>query len=187
MGSFFSWEQRKLGEIASFFKGNGYSKKDLMKDGTPIILYGRLYTNYEFEINEVNTFVCPEEGSVYSKGNEVIIPASGETAEDIARASAVNISGIILGGDLNIIRPFEYMDSLFLALNFSCGNSKKQLSRRAQGKSVVHIQNSDIREITIFYPVFLEQNIISKIFINLDRLITLHKRKYYLININRII
>ena len=181
------WEQRKLGEIASFFKGNGYSKKDLMKDGTPIILYGRLYTNYEFEINEVNTFVCPEEGSVYSKGNEVIIPASGETAEDIARASAVNISGIILGGDLNIIRPFEYMDSLFLALNFSCGNSKKQLSRRAQGKSVVHIQNSDIREITIFYPVFLEQNIISKIFINLDRLITLHKRKYYLININRII
>lgn len=41
------WEQRKLGEIAVFSKGVGYSKNDLCEEGTPIILYGRLYTKYE--------------------------------------------------------------------------------------------------------------------------------------------
>ena len=39
------WEQRKLGDIAEFSKGSGYSKGDLIESGTPIILYGRLYTN----------------------------------------------------------------------------------------------------------------------------------------------
>ena len=37
------WEQRKLGDVAEFSKGNGYSKGDLIESGTPIILYGRLY------------------------------------------------------------------------------------------------------------------------------------------------
>ena len=40
------WEQRKLGEIATFAKGSGFSKNDLRDEGTPIILYGRLYTKY---------------------------------------------------------------------------------------------------------------------------------------------
>lgn len=41
------WEQRKLGELATFNKGAGYSKSDLKASGTQIILYGRLYTQYE--------------------------------------------------------------------------------------------------------------------------------------------
>ena len=99
-----SWEQRKSVDIADYSKGNGYSKSDLTENGTPIILYGRLYTKYQFAIDEVDTFATPKDGSIYSQGNEVIIPASGETAEDIARASAVEKSGILLGGDLNILR-----------------------------------------------------------------------------------
>ncbi|MBQ6995274.1 MAG: restriction endonuclease subunit S, partial [Lachnospiraceae bacterium] len=45
-----AWEQRKLSEVAEFSKGNGYSKGDLCATGTPIILYGRLYTKYETTI-----------------------------------------------------------------------------------------------------------------------------------------
>lgn len=52
------WEQRKLGELVQFSKGNGYSKGDLEEVGTPIILYGRLYTNYETVISDVDTCVC---------------------------------------------------------------------------------------------------------------------------------
>ena len=73
----FAWEQRKLGELASFSKGSGYSKSDLKEVGTPIILYGRLYTKYETVISEVDTFVDEKTGSVYSKGGEVIVPGSG--------------------------------------------------------------------------------------------------------------
>lgn len=171
------WEQRKALELAEYSKGNGYSKGDLTEAGTPIILYGRLYTKYQFVIDEVDTFVVPQSGSVYSQGNEVIVPASGETAEDIARASAVERSGILLGGDLNILRPFSFINPLFLALAISSGEPQKELAKKAQGKSVVHIHNSDIQAVTISYPLRAEQDQIVAVFRNLDNLIILHQRK----------
>ena len=42
------WEQRKLETVATFSKGNGYSKGDLVDFGIPIILYGRLYTKFPY-------------------------------------------------------------------------------------------------------------------------------------------
>ena len=177
-----SWEQRKAIDIADYSKGNGYSKGDLADAGTPIILYGRLYTKYQFAISEVDTFAVPRNGAVYSQGNEVIVPASGETAEDIARASAVEKSGVLLGGDLNILRPFDFMNPLFLALAISNGESQKELAKKAQGKSVVHIHNTDIQEVTIAYPSKTEQDRIVSVFRQLDNLITLHQRKWKRIN-----
>ena len=172
-----AWEQRKLESVASFSKGNGYSKSDLRDSGTPIILYGRLYTKYETSISEVDTFVDAKNGSVYSKGGEVIVPASGETAEDIARAATVENAGILLGGDLNIITPYSNVDSVFLALSVSYGNSQKELAKKAQGKSVVHIHNQEIKDLVISFPKQDEQIKISTFFANLDNLITLHQRK----------
>ena len=172
-----SWEQRKAIDIADYSKGNGYSKGDLTDAGTPIILYGRLYTKYQFAISEVDTFAFPRNGAVYSQGNEVIVPASGETAEDIARASAVEKSGVLLGGDLNILRPFDFINPLFLALAISNGEPQKELAKKAQGKSVVHIHNTDIQEVTIAYPSRTEQDRIVSVFRQLDNLITLHQRK----------
>lgn len=172
-----AWEQRKAVDIAEYSKGNGYSKSDLTESGTPIILYGRLYTKYQFVINEVDTFAIPKASAVYSQGNEVIIPASGETAEDIARASAVEKPGVLLGGDLNILRPFDFINSSFLALAISNGEPQKELAKRAQGKSVVHIHNSDIQGVVISYPTRIEQDQIVAVFRHLDHLITLHQRK----------
>lgn len=171
------WEQRKAIDIADYSKGNGYSKGDLTDAGTPIILYGRLYTKYQFAISEVDTFAVPRNGAVYSQGNEVIVPASGETAEDIARASAVEKSGVMLGGDLNILRPFDFISPLFLALAISNGEPQKELAKKAQGKSVVHIHNTDIQEVTIAYPSRTEQDRIVSVFRQLDNLITLHQRE----------
>lgn len=148
--------------------------------GTPIILYGRLYTKYQFAISEVDTFAVPRNGAVYSQGNEVIVPASGETAEDIARASAVEKSGVMLGGDLNILRPFDFISPLFLALTISNGEPQKELAKKAQGKSVVHIHNTDIQEVTIAYPSRTEQDRIVSVFRQLDNLITLHQRQPFL-------
>ena len=173
-----AWEQRKAIDIADYSKGNGYSKGDLTDAGTPIILYGRLYTKYQFAISEVDTFAFPRNGAVYSQGNEVIVPASGETAEDIARASAVEKSGVLLGGDLNILRPFDFINPLFLALAISNGEPQKELAKKAQGKSVVHIHNTDIQEVTITYPSRTEQDRIVSVFRQLDNLITLHHRKF---------
>ena len=171
------WEQRKLGEIAFFSKGVGYSKNDLCEEGTPIILYGRLYTKYETCIFDVDTFVKEKAGSVYSKGGEVIVPASGETAEDISIASVVVKPGILLGGDLNVVSPTAEYDSAFLALTISSGATHKYLSSLAQGKSVVHLHNADIQSVSAKFPTKREQEKIHLLFGKIDTLITLHQRK----------
>ena len=172
-----AWEQRKAEELASFSKGAGYSKSDLKESGTPIILYGRLYTKYQLVINHVDTFTTPKENSVFSEGNEVIVPASGETAEDIAIASAVEQKGVLLGGDLNILHPSAKMSPTFMALTISNGKARKDLAKKAQGKSVVHIHNSDIKQLDICYPSKKEQDDISKFFQDIDGHLTLHQRK----------
>ena len=173
-----AWEQRKLGDVTTFNKGKGYSKKDLVDNGTPIILYGRLYTDYQTLITKVDTFVAEVENSVISEGWEVIVPASGESAEDISRASVVAESGIILGGDLNIINKCSLLNPVFLALTISNGNQQKEMSKRAQGKSVVHLHNSDLKEINLVFPEIKEQSLIGEYFEKIDKLITLHQRKY---------
>ena len=174
-----AWEQRKLGDIAAFSKGQGFSKSNLTDSGFPIILYGRLYTNYETQICKVDTFVKSSSCGVLSKGGEVIVPASGETAEDIAVASHVSLPGILLGGDLNVVTPKDNLDSNFLALFITFGNAHVELSKRAQGKSVVHVRNGDLSQLNIKYPTQSEQILISNLFIKNDNLITLHQREHF--------
>lgn len=140
-------------------------------------MYGRLYTDYQTLITKVDTFVAEVENSVISEGWEVIVPASGESAEDISRASVVAESGIILGGDLNIINKCSLLNPVFLALTISNGNQQKEMSKRAQGKSVVHLHNSDLKEINLVFPEIKEQSLIGEYFEKIDKLITLHQRR----------
>ena len=107
----------------------------------------------------------------------MIVPASGESAEDIARASTVEKSGILLGGDLNVLTPVEDVNSAFVALSISNGNAQRELAKKAQGKSVVHIHNDEIRNLIISFPTRAEQDKIVGQISSLDNLITLHQCK----------
>lgn len=171
------WRNELLGELATFSKGRGYSKGDLVEIGSPVILYGRLYTKYQTVISDVDTFAIQKQDSILSKGVEVVVPASGETAEDISRASAIIKPNIIIAGDLNIIYPNNEMDSVFLALSISNGDAQKNLSKKAQGKSVVHLHNSDLYGIDLKYPAVDEQKVIGNYFQNIDRLIVVSQEK----------
>ena len=167
-----AWKEKKLGEIAIFSKGSGYSKNDLVSSGTPVILYGRLYTKYETVISDVDTFVQEKKNSVISVGNEIIVPASGETAEDISRASVVKHNGIILGGDLNIIKvDLNHYIPEFIALCISNGEPKKRMAKLAQGKTIVHLHNSDLQQLIFSIPCKEEQQKIADCLSSIDSLI----------------
>ncbi|GAA0298080.1 type I restriction enzyme S subunit [Gracilibacillus halotolerans] len=176
-GTVGNWTESKLGELSIFSKGKGYSKKDLRDSGHPLILYGRLYTNYETIINSVDTYTVKQENSVISKGGEVVVPSSGETKEDIARASVIAKANIILGGDLNIIKTSNKLDPVFLALSMSNGAPQKELIKLAQGSSVVHIYNEDLMNVTLYYPHIKEQQKIGEFFKVLDERIANQERK----------
>ena len=176
------WEEKMLGENANFTKGCGYSKSDLTEDGFPIILYGRLYTQYKNIIEDVDTFVSYDDSALKSQGNEVIMPASGETAEDIVRASAVYQRGVILGGDLNVITPNKEISSTFLALTLTNGRNRQELAKKAQGKSVVHLRNDDLKSCKILFPSLAEQTAIGLFFRQLDETIALQSAKVEKLN-----
>ena len=172
------WERNAIGNLAIFSKGRGYSKTDLKPGGNPVILYGRLYTNYSSTIDSVDTFASLKKGSVLSKGNEVIIPSSGETSEDIAIASFVKQKNVIIGGDLNIIlfAP-EIILPAFAAMSITYSKTHYELSDYAQGKTVVHLHNDSISKGHISYPTIDEQQAIASFFTSLDSQITLQTQR----------
>lgn len=172
------WKKVKLGDIAKFTKGQGYSKSDLKETGQPIILYGRMYTKYQFVIDEVDTFANLKDASILSEGDEIIMPASGETPEDIACASAVLAKDIILGGDLNIMHfDLTKISTPYIALVITYSKTHHDLSKCAQGKSVVHLHNGAISRATISLPSLAEQQGIASYFTSLDRQISLQSQR----------
>ena len=145
------WTTARIGDIGIFIKGVPLSKSDITSEGTPFILYGELYTTY----NEVITKVIRKtqtnvDEQYYSRVGDVIMPTSGETPEEISTASCVMIPDVILAGDLNIYRSSK-VDGQIISyiLNHVVNNN---IARVAQGKSIVHIQASEISKIKITYP-----------------------------------
>lgn len=163
------WKRSTLGDLALFSKGSGYSKSDICKEGTPVILYGRMYTKYQSVFDEIDTFVTPKDNSVVSKGGEVIIPGSGESSEDISLAAMVKNEGVILGGDLNILKFTQKVnDPAFMSMAITYSPTRAELSSYSQGKTVVHLRNSEIAKGTIRYPDISEQNTIVNYVLSLD-------------------
>ncbi|WP_145996037.1 restriction endonuclease subunit S [Lachnoclostridium edouardi] len=145
------WSRDTIGNLGSFIKGAPLSKADISKTGTPFILYGELYTTYHEVITSVVRKTEAEVDSVYrSIVGDVLIPTSGETPEEISTASCVMLPGVILAGDLNIFRSSK-VDGRIMSyiLNHIVNGS---IARVAQGKSIVHVQASEISKIEISYP-----------------------------------
>ena len=158
-----TWTTAKIGDLGSFTKGAPLSKADIAPDGTPFILYGELYTTYHEVINAVirRTQAQPEK-QYYSRVGDVIIPTSGETPEEISTAACVMLPDIILAGDLNIFRSSKIDGRIMSYILNHIVNG--QIARIAQGKSVVHIQASELSKIEISYPDYNTQRKMFKIF-----------------------
>ena len=161
------WEEKRLGEIATFLKGKGISKADLSDEGRlECIRYGELYTTYGETIIEIHSRTnVSEKELVLSQKDDVIIPASGETQIDIATASCVRKSNVALGGDLNIIRGED--NGVFMAYYLNSA-LKFDIARLAQGVSVVHLYASQLKTLKIDVPELAEQQKIASYLSSID-------------------
>lgn len=172
------WEQRKVEGYASFFKGKGLSWNDITEDGKQeCILYGNLYTEYGMITEDViyRTNVKLNNG-MYSKFGDVLIPASDTTPTGLARATSIEKSDVLLGGDINVIRPNKGVNGSCMSLVLNA--NRQELIKLIKGTTVKHIYNSDIKDIYISLPKSNdEQYMIVSFFKDIDKLITLHQRK----------
>ena len=169
------WQVSPMGKVCTFRKGYGISKENLSSDGTPCILYGELYTTYKTAIAKSiksKTSLDPKL-LFHSKKNDVIIPCSGETAEDIATSVCIPYDDILLGGDLTVIR--SDLDGAFLSNQINSVR-KYDIARIAQGKSIVHLQADELKKIFIAYPTIDEQQKISGFIDKIDERIEVQNK-----------
>ncbi len=170
------WESQPLSKLGTFFKGTGLSKADLSDEGNPCVLYGELYTKYTEVIANVKSKTNVELGNaVIGKINDVLIPSSGETAVDIATASCLQQDDVILGGDLNVFRSNQ-VNGIFTS--YQLNTSKKfEIAKLAQGASVVHVYNDQLKKLKLSVPTIEEQEKIASFFSLIDKKIELQTEK----------
>ena len=168
------WTSISIGDLGTFVKGAPLSKADISKRGNPFILYGELYTTYGEVITSIARKTEAKVDSIYySKIGDVIIPTSGETPEEISTAACVMVPDVILAGDLNIFRTTK-VDGRILSyiLNHIVN---WEIARIAQGKSVVHIQASELAQIEITIPDRKEQSRIVSVIDGTDKTISYYE------------
>ena len=167
----------RLSDIVDFYRGNTLSKSDIKENGKfPCILYGELYTKYNEITEKVISYTDRNDKNFfYSKINDVLIPCSGETALDISTSTCVLQDNVIVGGDLNVLRP-KVQNGKYLSYLLS---NKKRLiiAKYAQGDSIVHLYGEKIKNININLPTFAEQEKVSNLLELLNKKIELQQKK----------
>ena len=170
------WKEEKLDKLGVFFKGNGISKADLSQQGKPCILYGELYTKYGEVIDKVYSKTNLNiKNPTLSKVNDVLIPSSGETAIDIATASCVQQNDILLGGDLNVFRPNK-ANGIFISYQLN-NAQRREIAKIAQGASVVHVYNEQLKKVKVKLPSVQEQEKIANFLTKVDKIIEKQEEK----------
>lgn len=162
------WEVKKLGEIAEFFKGRGLPKSSLTSDGSiKCIHYGELFLNYKEEITKIKHRTNEFEGAFYSKANDVLMPTSDVTPNGLATASCLTENGVLLGGDILVIRiPTQIVNGSFLSYYIRL--NRNEVMRLVKGVTVYHLHASDMKDYFLKYPNVEEQNRISNILFDME-------------------
>ena len=165
------YDRITLGELEQqdkieFLRGQGLTKKSITDDGVnDCILYGDLYTVYTSPVIEKVLHKTNDVVKITSVCGDVLVPATTTAdAMGIAIARALDKDGVLLGGDINIIRTRnKHINSKYLSWVINTV-LKSDLARYAKGANILHLSNNDIRKLSIpLPPLDMQQQIVDEI------------------------
>ena len=163
-----AWEVKKLGEVASFFKGKGLPKSAIVPFGSaPCIHYGELFTKYPETIKDVISRTNDLRNAFLSVKNDVLMPTSDVTPNGLAKASCITLDGVILGGDILVIRP----DNARICgsfLSYVIRREEEQVLQLVTGTTVYHLYGSDMERFSFSFPSLPEQTAIASVLSDMD-------------------
>jgi type I restriction enzyme S subunit len=162
------WEVKTLGGLAAFYKGQGLPKSALNESGAePCIHYGELFTRYPETIGEIFSRTDSAVGVFRSVANDVLMPTSDVTPRGLAKASCVRVDGVILGGDILVIRSdTNLIHGPFLSLVIRY--EETQVLQLVTGSTVYHLYGSDMKNFTFSIPPLPEQIAIAEVLSDMD-------------------
>jgi len=164
-----------IGGLAKFSKGSGLAKSDLIVNGAyPCIHYGELFTQYGPVIDSVISRTN-RDLAIKSVAGDVLMPTSDVTPRGLAKASAIQSTGVGLGGDILIIRiDRTRVDSRFLA--YAIRNDAKQVLALVRGSTVYHLYAADMEHFEVPLLPVIEQKRIADALGDTDALIAALER-----------
>jgi type I restriction enzyme S subunit len=162
------WEVKRLGEMATFHKGKGLAKHELDSFGSEACIhYGELFTKYSETISEVRSRTNTNAGVYRSIANDVLMPTSDVTPNGLATASCIHQPGVVLGGDILVIRANSpKLSGSFLS--YVIRQSRDQVLQLVTGTTIFHLYGADMKRFTFSMPTVEEQRAIVKVFDDMD-------------------
>lgn len=179
------WEEKRLGEVATFFKGKGLPKSAITPNGkNSCIHYGELFTQYSEVIRTVKSRTDLEENFFLSIANDVLMPTSDVTPSGLAKACCIKLSDVILGGDTLVIRSNKKkIDGEFLARHIR--HLEQKVLQLVSGSTVFHLYATSIEKLSLSFPKREEQQKIADCLTSIDDLITTHIQKLAALKIHK--
>lgn len=152
-----NWKNVKLGDVATFLKGKGLSKDEIVPGGSrECIHYGELFTKYGENIRSIISRTDLGGSLVLSEANDVLMPTSDVTPRGLSTASYIDKSGVVLGGDVLVVRPdSSELFGLFFA--YYVRAMQHEVIRLVSGSTVFHLYGSDLKKLQLHLPPLLEQ------------------------------
>lgn len=171
----------RLAKLGNFSKGGGFSRENLSNSTNEAILYGDIYTKYNYWLEKCFSTIDDRgfKNAKYLQESAVLFTASGETKEDIGKAVAfIGNHKIAIGGDIIIFRVEKDINVKYIS--YFCNTSKIKYKKyiESTGEIIVHISSESLKNIKIpFITIDEQKNIVSKIdnFIELQNKIILSK------------
>lgn len=154
------WEVRRLGSIGKFSKGGNVSKADLIEDGEfAVVLYGDIYTKYEFSVKDVVNRINNEVAvnAVLLSQDDILFTGSGEDKNDIGKCIAFKgIEETYAGGDVIIFQQNEF-DSEFISYSQNSTIAKHQKYISSKGDIIVHTYASKLKDVKMPFPKSIQE------------------------------
>lgn len=177
------WEAKRLGDLCQIMKGSGLSKSSLNEDGSSYcILYGELFTKYNELIENPISKTEINQGLRSQKGDVLLPGSTTTTGIDLAKASALMTVNVLIGGDINVLRPLAGIYGPYLALQINT-LLKHKIAEKTKGITIYHLHGKDLSDIDVRVPFFKEQVQISLVINALENEIAIlqSKRKKHLL------
>jgi len=185
------WEEKKLGELFSFFATNSFSRDDLNYEIGEVknIHYGDIHTKFRslFNITKenvpfINKEILNKKIEInYCKEGDIVIADASEDYEGVGKAIELvelNNEKVVAGLHTLMARPINNMFIIgFIGHMMKSFNIRYQIKMIAQGTKVLSISSKRMKEIILNIPSFLEQQKIAAFLTAVDKKIELTDKK----------
>lgn len=152
----------RLKQLGTFFKGGGFSRDNLVEDEDyPAILYGDIYTQYEYKTSIITHHI---DGNAYSTSRkiskgDIVMAGTGETKDEIGKSILYMGEQIVaVGGDVIVFHPNEGTNVEYLLYQLYSQAALKHRYINGKGDIIVHIYPTALGNTIITLPGEANQN-----------------------------